>query len=134
MRRIAVLLLLAALPVLVVACGGGEDKTTAPNSVEGNVATAPTEADTGGDTGEGGGGEGDAEAGAEIFASAGCGSCHAFEAAGSTGTTGPNLDDAEPSFEEAVEQITNGGGGMPPYEGQLSEQEIADVAAYVSGQ
>jgi len=33
--------------------------------------------------------------------------------------------------EAAVEQITNGGGGMPAFEGQLSQQEIEDVAAYV---
>jgi mono/diheme cytochrome c family protein len=44
---------------------------------------------------------------------------------------GPNLDEVQPSAENAYEQILNGGGGMPPYEGQLSEQEIADVTAYV---
>jgi mono/diheme cytochrome c family protein len=35
-------------------------------------------------------------------------------------------------FEAAAEQIRTGGGGMPAFEGQLSEQEIADVAAYVT--
>src|SRR5215207_10570856 len=80
----------------------------------------------------GGGGEGDPAAGKDVFASAGCGSCHIFEDAGTTGTDGPNLDESTASFDQAVEKITNGGGGMPPFEGQLSEQETADVAAYVT--
>jgi len=28
--------------------------------------------------------------------------------------------------------VTNGGGGMPPFGEQLTEQQIQDVAAYVS--
>jgi mono/diheme cytochrome c family protein len=75
--------------------------------------------------------EGDPEAGAVVFADNGCGDCHTLEAAGTTGTVGPNLDDAQPSFETAVERITNGGGAMPAFRGRLSEQEIRDVAAYV---
>jgi len=31
-----------------------------------------------------------------------------------------------------VERVTNGSGVMPPFKGTLSEQQIADVAAYVS--
>ena len=33
--------------------------------------------------------------------------------------------------EGAIQQVTNGGGGMPPFGGTLSETEIKDVAAYV---
>ena len=36
---------------------------------------------------------------------ASCGSCHTLEDAGTTGVTGPNLDDSQPSRDEAVEQI-----------------------------
>jgi mono/diheme cytochrome c family protein len=135
MRRASLLFLAVSLLLLAAACGGAEDKTTAPEGVEGTTPAADTGGgDTGGgtDTGEGGGGEGDAEAGAAVFTSAGCGSCHTFAAAGTSGTTGPNLDDAAPSFESAQAQVANGGGGMPPYEGQLSEEEIANVAAYVA--
>ena|SRR6478609_8689376 len=38
-------------------------------------------------------GESEATTGAQLFASAGCGSCHTLAAAGTTGTTGPNLDE-----------------------------------------
>ena len=71
--------------------------------------------------------------GETVFASAGCGGCHTFSKAGSSGTIGPNLDDLAPSFDIVVHQVTNGGGPMPAFKGQLSEQEIRDVAAFVSG-
>ena len=95
--------------------------------------TAPAEtggAETGGAE-TGGGGGGDVAQGKELFASSGCGSCHTLADAGTTGTTGPNLDDLKPSMDAAVEQITNGGGGMPPFGSQLSEAEINAIAAYI---
>jgi mono/diheme cytochrome c family protein len=110
-------------------CGGQEPTTAEPETVEGTV---PAETGGGTDGGGGGGGEGDVAAGKEVYASAGCGSCHTFADAGSTGTIGPDLDESSADFEAAAEQIRTGGGGMPAFEGQLSEQEIADVAAYVT--
>jgi cbb3-type cytochrome c oxidase subunit III len=71
--------------------------------------------------------------GKSIFASAGCGSCHIFAAAGSTGTIGPNLDEAKPSFELAVERVTNGMGAMPSFRDTLSDDQIQAVAEFVSG-
>jgi mono/diheme cytochrome c family protein len=70
--------------------------------------------------------------GKRVFASAGCGGCHVLADAGSQGTVGPSLDETRPSREAAEEQVRNGGGGMPAFEDQLSEQEIAAVAAYVA--
>jgi mono/diheme cytochrome c family protein len=113
---------------VAAACGGEDETSPEPETVEGTV---PAETGGGDDDG-GGGGEGDAAAGKEVYASAGCGSCHTFSDAGSTGTIGPNLDESSADFEAAAEQIRTGGGGMPAFEGQLSEQEIADVAAYVT--
>ena len=79
------------------------------------------------------GGEGDAAAGKEVFVGdGGCGSCHTLADAGTTGTIGPDLDSLQPSFEAAHEQVTNGGGGMPAFKDSLTEQQINDVAAYVS--
>ena len=71
--------------------------------------------------------------GESIFASAGCGGCHTLAAAGSSGTVGPNLDDAKPSLELAIDRITNGQGGMPAFKGQLSDEQIQAVAEYVAG-
>jgi mono/diheme cytochrome c family protein len=70
--------------------------------------------------------------GESIFASAGCGGCHTLAAAGSNGTVGPNLDDARPSKELALDRITNGRGGMPSFKGQLSEEQIDAVATFVT--
>ncbi len=92
------------------------------------IGGVPTEESGGSGDGEV---EGDAAAGAEVFASNGCGSCHTLTDAGSSGNVGPNLDDSSIDFDGAVTQITNGGGGMQAYSGTLSEEEIANVAAYV---
>ena len=70
--------------------------------------------------------------GESIFASAGCGGCHTLAAAGSSGTVGPNLDEAQPSLELAIDRITNGRGGMPAFEGQLSDEQIQAVAKFVT--
>ena len=75
---------------------------------------------------------GDATAGKQVFATAGCTACHTLADAGATGTVGPNLDQAKPPAELVVQRVTNGMGAMPPFKGQLSEQQIEDVAAYVS--
>ena len=63
---------------------------------------------------------------------AGCGACHTLAAAGATGTVGPNLDEAKPSKELAIDRVTNGQGGMPSFSGQLSEAQIDAVATYVA--
>lgn len=74
---------------------------------------------------------GDAAAGKTIFASAGCVACHTLKDAGANGSVGPNLDNAKPPVDLVVDRVTNGKGGMPSFKGQLEEQQIADVAAYV---
>ena len=75
--------------------------------------------------------EGDAEAGAAVFESAGCGGCHTLEAAGSSGTIGPNMDETQPDHALVVDRVTNGQGAMPSFADRLDEQQINDVAAYV---
>jgi mono/diheme cytochrome c family protein len=61
-----------------------------------------------------------------------CGGCHTLADAGTTGTVGPNLDDLKPAQDVVAEQVTNGGGAMPPFGGTLTEEQINEVAAYVS--
>lgn len=133
-----VLAMLAAVEVLGEAHEGAAHKAQEEKADTGGVDTgAVTTGQTGtqADTGETGGDElgeaGDPEAGADVFASAGCGSCHTLQAAGSTGTVGPDLDESQPSFELAVDRVTNGASPMPAFKDQLSEQQINDVAAYV---
>ena len=130
MRRIAALaLVLLAFGVVLVGCGGEEEATPTATTVEGgNGDTGETETETGDG---GGGGQGDAAAGEQVFATAGCGGCHVLEAANSSGSIGPNLDDAKPDHDLVVERVTNGMGAMPSFADQLSEQQIQDVAAYV---
>ena len=123
---VAVLLVVAMLAAVEV-LGEAHESEGAEHTESGETDTGE-QGDTGG--GGGGGGGGDAAAGQEIFV-ANCGSCHTLEQAGTTGTVGPNLNDS--SFDQdAVEvQVTNGGGGMPAFGGQLSEEEIQNVAAFV---
>ena len=136
MRLLALIAAALLLAFPLAGCGGEEDENTAPE----NVTTTDTGGGGGGTTTEGGGetttggeeGGGDAAKGKEIFAAQGCGSCHTLSDAGSSGTVGPNLDEAKPSADHVVEMVTNGGGVMPSFKDKLSEQEINDVAAYVS--
>jgi mono/diheme cytochrome c family protein len=60
-----------------------------------------------------------------------CGTCHVLADAGTTGTIGPNLDQSKPPLQRAVRQITNGGGGMPPFKGQLTDKQIRELAEYI---
>jgi mono/diheme cytochrome c family protein len=61
-----------------------------------------------------------------------CGSCHTLAAAGTTSTTGPNLDEERRSADEVAEVIRTGNGPMPSFAGNLTEQQIAEIAAYVA--
>ena len=125
MRAAFAFLVVVAL-LVVAGCGGGEDVTATPETVEGSVPTETTETTT--TTEE----TGDAAAGATVFESAGCGGCHTLSEAGTSGTIGPNLDDAQPDYALVVDRVTNGQGAMPSFSDQLSEAQIQDVAAYVS--
>jgi mono/diheme cytochrome c family protein len=83
----------------------------------------------GGDDDGGGGGD---SAGAQVFEEQDCGRCHTFTPAGSTGTIGPNLDESTIDTQAAIQQIREGGGGMPAFIDKLTFQQIEDVATYVT--
>jgi cytochrome c553 len=103
-----------------------ETETTETETTETDTTETET---TESETTEGGG---DATAGKQVFETAGCVSCHTLSDAAATGTIGPNLDEASPSHDKVVERVTNGQGAMPSFKDSLSEQQIQDVAAYVS--
>jgi mono/diheme cytochrome c family protein len=90
---------------------------------------AEEEAETGG--AEAGGESAAVAAGKTVF-TANCGTCHTLKEAGTSGTVGPNLDELEPDLATVEGQVETGGGGMPAFKGQLSAEEITDVATFVS--
>jgi cytochrome c553 len=154
-RRVPALLLtllVLALGLAAAGCGGGEETTATPDTVTGTLPTetetettetettdtettdtADTETTDTETTETEPPAEGDPVAGRQVFlGSPACGACHTLADAGTSGTIGPNLDDSQPSFELALDRVTNGQGAMPAFAGTLSEQDIANVAAYVA--
>ena len=61
-----------------------------------------------------------------------CSACHTLADAGSSGDIGPNLNEIRPDKMRVINTVTNGIGVMPPYEDQLTSEEIEAVAHYVS--
>jgi len=130
MRRrhlVALLLTALALGLLGAGCLDGEEQSATPETVQGTLptSTGPTEQLPAMKL------TGDATAGKQVFETAGCKGCHTLADAGATGTVGPNLDDAKPDKDLVITRVTKGMGAMPPFAGQLTDQQIADVAAYV---
>jgi len=106
---------------------------SALSEAETAAADATGGEDTGGDaTGQDTSGAGDPAAGKEVFNSAGCAGCHTLADAAAAGAVGPNLDEAQPSYDTIVTVVTNGAPPMPAFKGQLSDADIQNVAAYVS--
>lgn len=124
--------LLAGLVVLAlmgvaytIGVNRGDDE--APAGGEQGTASAPAEQQpAGGETAAAGPGE-------DLFVSK-CGSCHALEAAGTTGTTGPDLDALGPAPEQVLSAIENGGAGSGVMPAGLVEGEQAQQVADYVGQ
>ncbi len=110
-----------------------EGDTTEADEEEGSEAAATTSTTATAST----------EQGAELFNSQGCSGCHTLADAGSTGTTGPNLDGAldgesaefiKTSIIDPNDEIEE---GYPPdvmpqsYESQMSPEEIDALVAYL---
>jgi mono/diheme cytochrome c family protein len=116
--------------VLVLAAVGEAAEPAAEGDAGGGEETETTETS---ETETTGSATGDPVAGKEVFLGAsGCASCHTLSDAGATGAIGPNLDATMPSADLVIERVTNGQGGMPSFADSLSEEQIQDVAAYVS--
>ena len=71
------------------------------------------------------------KAGQAIF-SDNCAGCHGISGKGGNG--GPDLTTFPNAKNIAVvkKQVTNGGGGMPPFKGSLTAKQINDVSTYVT--
>ncbi|MGH2902646.1 MAG: c-type cytochrome [Solirubrobacteraceae bacterium] len=110
-RRAAATPLVAFLAVGLSACGGSSTPTSGGGATSGGSAGS---------------------SGRQVFASAGCASCHTLAAAHATGEVGPDLDQLKPSFAAVQTQVTHGGGVMPSFAGQLSKAQIDAVARFVA--
>ena len=78
------------------------------------------------------GGEAPEAEGQAIFVET-CGGCHTLSVAGTSGSVGPVLDGAGLDAATVSGIVTSGSGGMPSFEGDLDEAEIAAVAEFVAG-
>jgi cytochrome c551 len=133
--KVIVPLVLMLASLTLAACGGG-------GSSSGSTSSETTSQSGGAEGGAGGGKEAGGEeagggesatiaAGKEVFAQ-NCATCHGPDGHG--GGAGPDLRTMPKakSVAGAEEQVTNGGAGMPAFKGQLSPEEIKDVATYVA--
>ena len=128
MRRGILIAFSSAVLLFAAGCGAEGVVSPAPVTVVGSLPTPTAEPVTAAFKLKG-----DPTAGAAIFKSAGCIGCHTLAAAHATGTVGPNLDTVtpKPDYRLATARVTLGKGVMPSFKGQLTDQQIADVAAFV---
>jgi cytochrome c oxidase subunit II len=120
-------------PALIVLCGlvlagcGGEKVISPTGPVVGALPKAA---------------KGDPVAGKKLFVDNGCGTCHTFKAAGTTGTIGPDLDKVLKGKDAAFvkSSIVDPGAyvekgypnAMPgTYGNQLNAKQIADLVAFL---
>ena len=119
-------LLIVFAALLLAGCGG--EKTVSPTGEV--VGTLPKAA------------KGNATAGKKVFSDAGCGACHTFAPAGTSGMIGPDLDkvlkgkDAqfiETSITNPSAFIEKGYSDLMPkdYGSSLTKQQIADLVAFL---
>lgn len=131
MRR---LLPLAVLALALAGCGGGKVVGPVPVTVIGTVAQGPS----------------GAAAGKALFTTNGCGGCHTYKPAASTGKVGPGLDnlaaDAKKANRGSVDAYTKESienpdayvvpgfpkGVMPAFKGKLTDSQINDLVAFLT--
>jgi mono/diheme cytochrome c family protein len=87
---------------------------------------------------------GDAQAGRQLFTAQGCGGCHAFDAAGTSASVGPDLDeslqdqDADYVRRGVVEPNADVAEGYAPnimpqdYGEKLSDEQLTDLVAFLT--
>jgi mono/diheme cytochrome c family protein len=142
-RPVSIVLCAAGLLAVLVAagCGSRGVASPTPNTVVGTLPkpTTPTA------------GKGNPAAGKAVYVANGCGSCHTYTPAGSTGKIGPDLDQL-PSYAakagQPLEEFTSGAITSPPpkyvppgyptnvmpatFGTTIKPQELADLVAFLT--
>ena len=130
-------LVLVVLATALAGCGSEGTTGAFPKTVIGTLPKAQTVP------------KGDAAAGKELYASNGCGGCHVYGPANSTGTVGPDLGnlaaDAQKADQGSLEEytassITNPGAyavpgypnGVMPAFNQLNSKQVGDLVAFLT--
>ena len=133
-RSLLAVLAVVATGLVLAACGSDNDTGPTPAQVKDaagqatqtlSTTEATTETTPATTTQQ-------ASADGKAIFTANCASCHTLSAAGASGQVGPNLDTLKPSESTVSGQVEKGGGGMPAFAGQLSDDEIKAVSAYVA--
>jgi mono/diheme cytochrome c family protein len=110
---------------------GGGGGAPLPGTNTGQNTTSTPKAGTTSTPAAGGNNQQANAQGKQIFTQ-NCGACHTLKDAKTTGTIGPNLDQLKPDQQTVQTQVTNGGGAMPAFKGQLQPAQIQAVSQYVS--
>lgn len=124
---VIVLLMLVVAGIVAVAATAYRD-TGAGGEQAAEVPPAPSTQPAGEEPPAPSNQPGNTAAGANVFAD-NCSGCHGTDGHGGNG--GPDLAGAD-NLQAVITQVTNGGGGMPPFSGTLTDKEIRDVAAFVT--
>jgi Cytochrome c, mono- and diheme variants len=110
------------LIAMLSACGNNNNNNVAPSpSPTGAVTPSPA------------GDEGVQAANVEAVYQQSCIACHGADLSGKMGgKTNLQHVGADMSAEQIAAQITNGGGGMPPFKGRLTDDEIKALADWLA--
>jgi cytochrome c551 len=128
LRRASLLLLVLVIGVFTVACGDDDsDDEPEATTTASQPETETTETETTA-TEEEPAEEPAAADGKALFAN-NCSICHGAQATGGNG--GPPITAAD-DVPDITDQTLKGGGGMPAFEGQLTEAQATAIAEYVA--
>ena len=128
---ISVILILGALSLAITACGGDNNGTVAQSTATLGAPEAPSVGQPL---------SASEQHGQALFVQH-CGTCHTFEAAGTTGTIGPNLGNIAIDEADVLAAIKTGGGSHSRGAGGrtgnmpanlVTGQDAKDVAAFVA--
>lgn len=137
MKRPAVTLVMVGLCAALAGCGGAKTVSPTAESVVGTIAKGPSVSG------------GNADSGKQLYSANGCGGCHTYKPAGSSGKVGPDLDnlsaDAKKANQGSLQEYTAASiknpqayvvpgfpAGVMPAFTSLSDKQIADLVAFLT--